>query len=270
MIIILGNVLKLSILTSLNNTLRNIFTISSYSKQIDCFCVQTKLKFRYMKYFLAGLLAVFLSIPDAAIMAQDNGEFKLARIKYDGGGDWYNDPSALSNLIRYTKKHVPITISESYDDVDIGSRDLQNYPFAFMTGHGTISTTSREVENLRSWLDNGGFLYIDDDYGLDQHARNLVKNMYPDQEFIEVPFDHKIYDQVFRIEDGLPKIHEHDGLPPQGLALFHEGRMVIFYTYESNLSDAWTNPEVHNPPPALREKALRMGTNLLVYALTAI
>lgn len=223
-----------------------------------------------MKNFLLLLFAVFLSVPDAVVMAQDNGEFKLARIKYDGGGDWYNDPSALSNLIRFTKQHVPITISESYDDVDIGSANLHQYPFAIMTGHGTISTTSREIENLRSWLDNGGFLYIDDDYGLDEHVRNLVNNLYPDKEFTEVPFDHEIYNQVFRIENGLPKIHEHDGLPPQGLALFHEGRMVIFYTYESNLSDAWTNPEVHNPPPALREEALRMGTNLLVYALTAI
>lgn len=232
--------------------------------------VQSKFYFRYMKIFLLLFFAAFLSIPDASVLAQDNGEFKLARIKYDGGGDWYNDPSALSNLIRFTKQHVPVTISESYDDVDIGSSDLLNYPFAFMTGHGTISTTSREIENLRSWLDNGGFLFIDDDYGLDEHVRSLVKKLYPEQELIELPFDHEIYNQVFEIDDGLPKIHEHDGLPPQGLALFHQGKMVIFYTYESNLSDAWTNPEVHNPPPALREEALRMGTNLLVYALTAI
>jgi len=223
-----------------------------------------------MKNWLILLFAFLLSIPDVTILAQNNGEFKLARIKYSGGGDWYNDPSALTNLVTYTQKNVPISISESYDDVDIGSRDLHSYPFAFLTGHGTITTTSREIENLRLWLDNGGFLYIDDDYGLDEHARKLIKDLYPEQEIIEVPFNHEIYNQVFAIEDGLPKIHEHDGLPPRGFALFHEGRMVIFYTYESNLSDAWTNPDVHNPPPVLREKALQMGTNILIYALTAI
>ncbi|MGF1670536.1 MAG: DUF4159 domain-containing protein [Balneolaceae bacterium] len=223
-----------------------------------------------MKYFVIFIAALSFTAGDFILHAQDNGEFKIARIQYSGGGDWYNDPSALTNLIRFTRQHVPVTISDSYDDVQIGSRDLFNYPFAFLTGHGTIATTQSEIENMRNWLDNGGFLYIDDDYGLDEYARRLIKNLYPESELIELPFTHAIYNQVFEIKDGLPKVHEHNGLPPQGLAVFHEGRMVIFYTYESNLADAWTNPEVHNPPPALREKALRMGANILVYALTAI
>jgi len=219
-------------------------------------------------FFLLSLILVFF-VSGSRSYAQDNGEFKIARIQYNGGGDWYNDPSALPNLIRFTKNQVKFPVSESFDDVHIGSRDLFNYPFAFMTGHGTIKTNRSDIENLRSWLDNGGFLYIDDDYGLDPYVRQLVNELYPDSEFREIPFDHPIYNQLFKIEDGLPKIHEHDGKPPQGFGLFREGRMVIFYTYESNLSDAWTNPEVHNPPPALREQALRMGANIIIYALTS-
>lgn len=203
----------------------------------------------------------------AEIQAQNSDEFKIARIQYRGGGDWYNDPSALSNLIRFTRRHVPITISEQYDDVQIGSRDLLNYPFAFLTGHGTITVNNAEVENIRHWLNNGGFLYIDDDYGLDEYARQLIDRIYPGAELVELPFSHPLYHQVFSFSDGLPKVHEHDNQPPQGFGVFHEGRMVIFYTYESNLADAWTNPEVHNPPPDLREQALRMGVNILVYAL---
>lgn len=226
--------------------------------------ISTILKSLSLFLFLPALL-----LPGSRLLAQDNGEFKIARIQYDGGGDWYNDPSALPNLIRFTKNHVKLPVSESFDDVHIGSRDLFNYPFAFLTGHGTIKSNRSDIENLRKWLDNGGFLYIDDDYGLDPHVRQLVDELYPDNEFREVPFSHPIYSKLFKIENGLPKIHEHDGKPPQGFGLFHDGRMVIFYTYESNLSDAWTNPEVHNPPPALRERALRMGANILIYALTS-
>lgn len=200
--------------------------------------------------------------------AQSVGEFEIARAKYRGGGDWYNDPSALQNLIQYTRENVPIRISESYADVSIGSADLHLYPFVFLTGHGNITLNSAEARNLRDYLQNGGFLYIDDDYGLDQFIRPVMKQVFPEEEFIEIPFNHPIYTQVFDFENGLPKIHEHDGEPPRGYGIFYEGRLVVYYSYESNLGDGWTEPEVHNTPESLRQKALQMGTNILVYALT--
>jgi len=206
------------------------------------------------------------------ILAQQSGQegaFTIARIKYRGGGDWYNDPSALKNLVNFTQKQVPITISEEFDDVSIGSRELHNYPFAFLTGHGTISINRAEASNLRQYLDNGGFLYVDDDYGLDNYVRRMIEQVYPDEELIELPFDHPIYHQVYDFPRGLPKVHEHDNKAPQGFGLFRNGRLVLFYTYESNLADGWANPEVHNDPQPLREKALQMGTNILVYALTS-
>lgn len=202
------------------------------------------------------------------VMAQQNGEFKIARIEYRGGGDWYNDPSALTNLINYAKENLPIPISSQYDDVSIGSSELHKYPFAFLTGHGNITVNDSEVSNVRSWLDNGGFLYIDDDYGLDEYARMLINRIYPDEELIEVPFEHPIYHQAYSFPDGLPKVHEHDGLPPQGFAVFREGRMVIFFTHESNLADGWAY-DVHSHPQSIIDASLRMGVNLLVYAFTS-
>jgi hypothetical protein len=209
--------------------------------------------------------ALTLSLP---AIAQQSQEFKLARIKYRGGGDWYNDPSSLKNLAEFAQQQVPIAINPDYDDVALGSGDLFEYPFAFLTGHGNISINQAEASNLRKYLDNGGFLYIDDDYGLDKHFRNIISQVYPDEELIEIPFDHPIYHQAFDFPEGLPKVHEHDGEAPRGFGLFREGRLVLFYTYESNLADGWANPEVHNDPEPIRQKALQMGTNILVYALT--
>lgn len=201
--------------------------------------------------------------------AQQSEQVQLARIKYRGGGDWYNNPSSLKNLAEFAAQQVPISINPDYDDVAIGSRDLFNYPFAFLTGHGNININQAEASNLRKYLDNGGFLYVDDDYGLDKHVREMVKKVYPDEKLIELPFDHPIYHQVFDFPNGLPKIHEHDGKAPQGFGIFREGRLVLFYTYETNLADGWASPGVHNDPAALRQKALRMGTNILVYALVS-
>lgn len=219
-----------------------------------------------LKYILLFVLAVSFAWPTTA---QDSDSFNLARIQYRGGGDWYNDPSALRNLAEFARQQVPIAINPEYDDIDIGSPDLFNYPFAFLTGHGNISINQAEASNLRTYLQNGGFLYVDDDYGLDEHFRKMIKEVFPDEELIELPFDHPIYHQVFEFPDGLPKIHEHDGKPPQGFGIFLEGRLAVFYTYETNLGDGWTNPDVHNDPAAVREKALQMGTNILIYALTS-
>lgn len=219
---------------------------------------------------LLALLALLITIiTPVNIMAQSNESFTLARVKYRGGGDWYNDPSSLKNLIEFTRNRVPISIDPEYEDVAIGSRDLFQYPFAFLTGHGTISLNRTEASNLRDYLDNGGFLYIDDDYGLDEHFRNVISQVYPNEELIEIPFEHEIYHQVYDFPNGLPKVHEHDGKPPRGYGLFREGRMVLFYTYECNLADGWANPEVHQDPESIRQDALQMGVNILVYALTS-
>lgn len=208
-----------------------------------------------------------MAVPHA-FAQQDDNQITLARIKYRGGGDWYNDPSSLKNLIEFSRTQLPIAINSDYDDVALGSRDLFNYPFAFLTGHGTISLNRAEADNIRTYLDNGGFLYIDDDYGLDEHFREVIRQIYPDEELIEIPFDHAIYHQVYDFPNGLPKVHEHDGEAPRGFGLFRNGRMVLYYTYETNLADGWANPEVHNNPASIRQEALQMGTNILVYALT--
>lgn len=220
-----------------------------------------------MKRFLLIVSALVLLFPPLPASGQSGDSFTLARIKYRGGGDWYNDPSSLTNLIEYTRSQVPVTINTEYEDVALGSSELFDYPFAFMTGHGNISINQAEAANLREYLDNGGFLYVDDDYGLDEHFRKMLKQVYPDEELIEIPFEHPIYHQVFDFPEGLPKIHEHDGKAPRGYGLLRNGRLVLFYTYESNLGDGWANPDVHNDPAAVRRKALQMGTNILVYAL---
>jgi hypothetical protein len=202
--------------------------------------------------------------------AQSLGEFEIARAKYRGGGDWYNDPSSLTNLINFTKAQFSIKISSDYKDVSLGSTELHTYPFVFLTGHGNIAINSSEANNLRTYLDNGGFLYIDDDYGIDTYARSMMKQVFPDEEFIEIPFSHPIYTNVFDFKNGLPKIHEHDNQSPRGFGLFRNGKMVVFYTFESNLADGWADPEIHNDPPAVREQALKMGANILIYALSSI
>jgi len=220
-----------------------------------------------VQYLRISILVVAFLITQTATA---QSEFEIARIKYRGGGDWYNDPSSLTNLIAFTKRHAPLSLSANYKDVALGSSNLHEYPFVFLTGHGTISANTAEIENLRTYLDNGGFLYIDDDYGLDESVRKLVNQVYPDEEFIEIPFEHPIYHQVFDFNNGLPKVHEHDNKAPRGYGVFRNGRLVIFYTLESNLADGWADPEVHNDPPSIREKALQMGANILIYALTQV
>ncbi len=222
-----------------------------------------------MKTAATILLSLILICPPQA-MGQESGEddLRIARIKYRGGGDWYNDPSSLRNVVEFTRQQVPLSMSPEFQDVALGSSELHKYPMAYLTGHGNISFNRSETDNLRSYLDNGGFLYVDDDYGLDSHFRELIRAVYPDEELVEIPFEHPIYHQVFDFPNGLPKVHEHDNEPPRGFGIFREGRMVLFYTYESNLADGWANPDVHNDPASVREEALQMGANILVYALT--
>lgn len=193
---------------------------------------------------------------------------QLARVKYGGGGDWYNDPSGEVNLLRYVRAHTNIDVIPEYVFVDLASDNLFQYPLIFLTGHGTVKFTDAEAKRLRAYLDRGGFLYIDDDYGMDQSIRKELTKVFPEQELVELPFSHPIYHAHFDFNHGLPKIHEHDNKPPRGFGLFSGKRLCVFYTYETNPSDGWADPEVHNDPPEKREAALQIGTNIIVYALS--
>jgi hypothetical protein len=214
-------------------------------------------------------LVSFLSLFVINVQAQQ-ASVEIARIKYRGGGDWYNDPSALRNVIRYANEHLPILLNQRYVDVELGSTELFNYPFAFLTGHGIIEANEPEIENLRTYLNNGGFLYADDDYGLDISFRELMKRVFPNEKLIELPFNHTLYKVPYSFPNGVPKVHEHDGKAPQGFALFKEGKMVVYYTYESNPSDGWADPEIHDTPKTIRDRALQFGVNLLYFALSQV
>ncbi|MGM0567065.1 MAG: DUF4159 domain-containing protein [Bacteroidota bacterium] len=192
-------------------------------------------------------------------------ELRIGLMKYDGGGDWYADPTALPNLIAFCNDELNMNLHPDYDAVEPSSKDIFNYPFLHLTGHGNVYFSEYEAENIRNYLLSGGFLHIDDNYGLDKHIRREMKKVFPDKEFVELPHDHAIYNQQYAFEQGLPKIHEHDGKPPQGFGIIHEGRLVAFYTYETDLSDGWEDPSVHNNPPEKRQTALQMGANIIQY-----
>ena len=215
------------------------------------------------KIVLLLILVTFIVLNIAA-----QAPLRIALLKYGGGGDWYSDPTALPNLIAFCNENLGTNIHHTHDVVEVGSTDIFNYPFVHMTGHGNVEFSVQEALNLRNYLISGGFLHIDDNYGMDPYVRPQMAKVFPELEFIELPVNHEIYNQKFRFPDGLPKIHEHDGKPPQGFGLFWEGRLVCYYTYETDLSDGWEDPEVHNNTPEIRLKALRMGANLIQYVFT--
>jgi len=222
-----------------------------------------------MRILVLGLLAATLAIPAAeAQNVRVSSALTIGRLKYAGGGDWYNDPSAEVNLLQFVREHTGLDVNARYESVEIGSENLFSYPLVFLTGHGNIVLTEPEVRRLRTYLENGGFLYIDDDYGLDHAIRREMKKVFPGMEFVGLPFSHGLYHCQFDFPNGPPKTHEHDGKPPQGFGLFHDGRLVVYYTYESNPSDGWADPDVHNDPEPKRQEALRFGTNIVVWALT--
>lgn len=191
---------------------------------------------------------------------------QIAVLKYGGGGDWYSNPTALPNLVLFCNDEIETTISSETETVAPGSIDLFNYPFVHMTGHGNVFFTPEEAENLRNYLISGGFLHIDDNYGMDQYLRKELTKIFPNDELRELPGDHPIFSSAFRFPEGLPKIHEHDNARPQAFGIFQDGRLVLLYTYESDLGDGWENPEIHNDPAEVRLKALRMGANIIKYA----
>lgn len=191
---------------------------------------------------------------------------ELAVLKYDGGGDWYSNPTALPNLIDFCNSNINTHLKEDPVSISVESIDLFNYPIVFMTGHGNVYFSENGVENLRNYLISGGFLHISDNYGLDVYVRRELKKVFPNLEFQEIPHNHPIYHQAFSFENGIPKIHEHDNKPAQGFGLFVDGRLVCFYDYETDLSDGWEDAVIHNNPKSTREKALQMGANIVQFA----
>ncbi len=190
---------------------------------------------------------------------------KIGLLKYGGGGDWYSNPTSLVNLAGFCNKFLGTNIDPEYAVVDAGSVDLFNYPLVHMTGHGNVVFSDADAENLRNYLIAGGFLHIDDNYGIDPFVRVAMKKVFPELTFVELPFNHPIYHQKYKFDNGLPKIHKHDDKPAQGFGLIWEGRLICYYSYESDLGDGWEDPEVHKDAEEVRIKALKMGANIVQY-----
>ncbi|MFI5253251.1 MAG: DUF4159 domain-containing protein [Bacteroidota bacterium] len=223
-----------------------------------------------MKKVIFVVILLFFAIPLTGVgqANKTSSSFKIARLKYNGGGDWYNDPQEEVNLLNFVRQNTNIDVNPVYEFIDITSDKFYSYPFIFMTGHGSMTFSDLEIQRLRTYVENGGFIYADDDYGMDKPFRREIKKIFPEQELRELPYSFGLYHCQFDFPNGVPKTHEHDGKPPQGFGLFHNGRLVLYYTYESNPSDGWDDPEVHGDPPEKRLEALRFGTNIVVWALT--
>ena len=219
------------------------------------------MKINTLKFTLICLLAVFICLPGLA-------QLKIAKLKYQGGGDWYANKTALPNLIAFCNRELNMNLAPQEEIVDASSSDIFLYPYVYMTGHGNVVFSQSEAENLRKYVLGGGFLHIDDNYGMDKFIRIELKKIFPQAELTVVPFDHPVYKQKYTFTNGLPKIHEHDGKPAQGLGIFIEGRLVIYYSYESDLGNGWEDQRIHNDPEAKRLEAFKMGANLIAYCMT--
>ncbi len=211
-----------------------------------------------MKYTLSILLFLMVFFAKAQT-------YELALLKYNGGGDWYSNPTSLTNLIEFCNKNLQTNFKKEYATVEAGSMEIFNYPIIHMTGHGNVVFNNQELDNLRNYMIAGGFLHISDNYGLDKFIRPQLKKIFPELDLVELPYDHPIYRQQYKFANGLPKIHEHDNKSPQGLGLVYEGRLVCFYDYECDLGDGWEDPEVHKDSPEKRLKALQMGANIVQF-----
>lgn len=209
------------------------------------------------------LVALFVFIP--RWMWGQETKTKLALLKYKGGGDWYANPTALPNLIRFCNENLETDLAKEPATVEPGSREIFNYPYVHMTGHGNVVFTVAEAQNLRNYLLGGGFLHADDNYGMETAFRREMKKVFPDDELVEIPWEHPIFRQKYKFPEGLPKIHEHDGKRPQALGIIKDGRLVVLFTYETDLGDGWEDPEVHNDPENKRLQALQMGANIISY-----
>ncbi|MCS6934217.1 MAG: DUF4159 domain-containing protein [Chitinophagales bacterium] len=216
----------------------------------------------HRNFFLALIALIFLSA------APGEKPLKIALLKYNGGGDWYANPTSLPNLIKFCNKNLGMNIHEEPATVEVGSQQLFNFPFVHMTGHGNVVFNQQEAENLRTYLLGGGFLHVDDNYGMDKYIRPQLEKLFPGVKLVELPFSHPIFHQKYDFPNGLPKIHEHDNKPPQAFGLIVEGRLVVLYTYETDLGDGWEDINVHKDTPEAHEKALRMGANIISYVFS--
>jgi hypothetical protein len=217
--------------------------------------------FKIKTFLLTGLFALLC----IAVQAQ---QMKLALLVYNGGGDWYANPTSLKNLAIFCNEQLHTNFDVTEAHVAVGSPELFNYPFVHMTGHGRWALNDAEAKNLRTYLEGGGFLHIDDNYGLDPYVRPALKKVFPELDLVELPFDYPIYHQKFNFANGLPKIHAHDEKPPKGYGLIYKGRLVCFYSYETDLGDGWEDFDVHKDPPEKHQAALQMGANLVQYVFT--
>lgn len=224
------------------------------------------MSYRQLTYIIVPIIA-FLGL--SLVPKAKQQTVQIALLKYNGGGDWYANPTSLKNLAQFCNTNINTNISPEIQTVNAGSADIYNYPFVHMTGHGNVVFSADEAKNLRNYLIGGGFLHIDDNYGMDKFIRTELKKVFPNTELIELPASHKIYDQKFKFPRGLPKIHEHDNKRAQGFGIIYEGRLVCYYTYETDLGDGWEDQEVHNNPEEKRQEALKMGANIINYAFAA-
>jgi hypothetical protein len=218
-----------------------------------------------MKFLRKSIFIFCLNVLANAAFGQS---YQIAVMKYKGGGDYYANPTSLLNLVSFVNRELKMNVAKETPYVEVGSAELFNYPFVHMTGHGNVVFSTADVENLQLYLRSGGFLHISDNYGLDKFIRREMKKVFPDAEFLEIPFGHPIYHQKYEFNSGLPKIHEHDNKAPQGLGIFIENRLVVFYDFECDLGDGWEDSNVHKDSEAARTKAFQMGANLLQYAFT--
>lgn len=224
----------------------------------------------HAKTLKSGILSLWIALAFVVVTTSDAcSQMKIAKLRYGGGGDWYANKTALPNLIKFCNQQLSMNLAADEDAVDAGSRDLFSYPYVYMTGHGNVVFTPAEAENIRNYLIAGGFMHVDDNYGLDKFVRLELKKVFPELELVELPFAHPIYHQKYDFHKGLPKIHEHDGKPAQGLGLIYEGRLVLFYSFESDLGNGWEDQRIHNDPETKRQEALQMGANILSFVFTS-
>lgn len=222
---------------------------------------------RYLR-LPALLIPLVLALLCVGVHGASPGEFNIARLKYRGGGDWYSDPTSLPNLLRMLEQTIGIKTAREEARLSIMDETLFAHPFAYMTGHGKVRFSAEEAARLRHYLISGGFLWADDNYGMDEHFRREIRKVFPDAELVELPFDHEIYHLIYDFPGGLPKIHEHHGGPPHGYGIIHDGRLVVFYSFNTDIGDGLEDSEVHRDPADKRDAALRMALNVVAYALT--
>jgi hypothetical protein len=256
-----------------NARISGVFSMSSRNSNISLFLSFLLLIFSIDNSLLFSQMIKIPASPTPQVKKDPNA-FTIARLKYEGGGDWYWGSSAIPNMLKYLKENTNIPVDEKEVRVSIMDKELFNYPFLFLTGHGNIKFSDEEVERLRTYLTHGGFLFANDSYGLDKALRREMKKVFPNNELVELPFNHGIYHSYYDFPNGLPKIHKHEGKPAQGFGIFYsvngsvgENRLVVFYVYESDIGDGWEDPQVHNDPPEKREAALKMGVNIITWVL---